>query len=319
MKKFRFSMILMLAVLALTFGGGISRDAKAATRPRFTSRPAQTRIAKDGFSVNWWATDAAAFDVEIMDYSLPASQRKWESKGRVYEAGISFSGLKSGTNYSVRVTAISDTDSKVTTTSTANNFRTLIDDMKAVETESYDYAAKTAKVVWTPLGAADGYEYKLKKYSGKTIAEGRLTDSTTGSLTFTQLEDNTVYVFKIRALMTYEGKSYETPWKSINVFEQAPVTSVVQKGNKLTIKWSKMKGATGYQVYVSSKPRKGYVKVKSVGRGKSSVTVTKVKKTKISKKKKWYVYVVAKRGKDKSGRTYYWTSADQGKTPRYLY
>ena len=82
----------------------------------------------------------------------------------------------------------------------------------------------------------------------------------------------------------------------------------------VTLKWAKINGATSYDVYVSTSKTKGYKKVKTVGKSKSSVTIKKFKGKKIKKSKKYYVYVAAakKVGKKRydSGRLYYWNSKD---------
>ncbi|MCR5418988.1 MAG: fibronectin type III domain-containing protein [Lachnospiraceae bacterium] len=307
------TLFLFLFCLGLT-GNPMRVDAA----PRFTSMPAQTGIAKDAVTVTWWAMNADAFDVEIMNHSKES--KGWEYKGRTTDNSFTVGNLDSGTNYSFKITAINTADGSKTV-GRANNVKTLIDTMRNVHTESYDYEKLTAEMGWSALGAADGYEYRFKNYKGKNIRKGRLTREEgylPKTITFDGLNANAVYTFKIRAYMTYEGKVYYTPWESVNVFQQATVKSVVKSGSKLTIKWNKMKGATGYDVYVSYNPRKGYKKVKSLGKGRSSLTIKKVKSKKISKKKKWYVYVISKMGDDESGRSFYWSSADKGKKHGYF-
>ncbi len=311
LRRFTVSVWVLLALLSV---GVFGIRTQAAVNLKFSTKPTQIEASKNSIRVNWWAEGAGAFIVELMDHSLPASQQTWQYKARVTDPYITLDNLRSGGNYSVRVTAISADNQAVTTSAEGHNLITLIDSMGDVKVDSYRQDLNFASVSWYPLGAADGYEYRLKTNGGKIVAEGKLTgtDASRASLDFNDLTANTTYTFSVRAYMTYSGKRYETDWKSVDLFEQTVVKSVVKSGGKLKIKWSKVKGAGGYDVYVSSKPKKGYVKVKSVGKSKTSLTIKKVGKTKISKKKKWYVYVVTKKNGSRSAIDYYWTSADKG-------
>lgn len=82
--------------------------------------------------------------------------------------------------------------------------------------------------------------------------------------------------------------------------------------NQFNAVWTKQEGATGYDVYVSTKPTTGYKRVKSVGKSTYSATISKLSGKKFSSKKKYYVYIVTKKkvGKvtHKSGRLYYWNT-----------
>jgi hypothetical protein len=119
-----------------------------------------------------------------------------------------------------------------------------------------------------------------------------------------------VYTVKIQASKTVNGQTYTTPVSSIQCFNQARITSAKVSKKKLTVRWGKVGGATGYDVYVSTKPTTGYKKVKSVGKNVTKVTIPKLKGKAFSSKKTYYVYVETKKknGKkvNKSGRLYYW-------------
>lgn len=55
------------------------------------------------------------------------------------------------------------------------------------------------------------------------------------------------------------------------------------------MKWKKVSGACGYQVYVSTKSNGGFKKVRSLSSKKSSYTITKCGKKKLKKGKTYYV------------------------------
>ena len=89
-------------------------------------------------------------------------------------------------------------------------------------------------------------------------------------------------------------------------------TSIKVKKGSLSFQWGKVGGASGYDVYISTKPKKGYKKVKSVGKNTTKLTIRKFKGKKINPKKTYYMYVETKKKNgskvNKSGRLYYWNT-----------
>jgi len=70
----------------------------------------------------------------------------------------------------------------------------------------------------------------------------------------------------------------------------------------LNVRWNKIAGVTGYDIYVSTKRDSGYKKVASVGRNTTRTNISRFNKKKFSKNKGYYVYVEAKK---KVGKTTY--------------
>ena len=61
----------------------------------------------------------------------------------------------------------------------------------------------------------------------------------------------------------------------------------------MSLTWTKNKAIAKYKVYVSSKSKEtGFKKVATLKGSKTSYTITKVGKKKISRKKKYYVKIV---------------------------
>ena len=123
-----------------------------------------------------------------------------------------------------------------------------------------------------------------------------------------------VYTVTIQAFKTVNGKTYATPKAKIQCFNQARIkeTSIKVKKGNLSFQWGKVGGASGYDVYISTKPKKGYKKVKSVGKNTTKLTIRKFKGKKINPKKTYYMYVETKKKNgskvNKSGRLYYWNT-----------
>ncbi len=197
----------------------------------------------------------------------------------------------------------------------------------SVRTERIPYAY-TAVTGVTGLNQAKWWKYIKQvdvswdkvagKYSGVTYdvmfmdaAGKKVIESKTG-LTSTSyshaIKNNQIYTVKVRAIRTPDAEystcpTTVTPWTNVcYLFTQPTVTSAKVSGGKMKINWGKIKGASGYTVYVSTKRNSGYKKVASVKGSKSSVTVKKLKGKKFKSSKTYYVYIVAK--KKAGGVTY---------------
>lgn len=184
-----------------------------------------------------------------------------------------------------------------------------------VRQERWYYYLKSFDVKWDELEAADSYEYELYNSKGKRIKTG--TTSSTSMEHSKKVSNNMIYKVRVRATSQIAGQTYTTAWSPYcYCFTQPRVKSVKVSGSKLTVKWQKISGATGYDIYVSTKKTKGYKKVKSVGKNASSVTIKKFKGKKFKSSKRYYVYVAATKKangtKYDSGRLYYWNSKDSG-------
>ncbi|MBE5882141.1 MAG: hypothetical protein E7289_07555 [Lachnospiraceae bacterium] len=305
MKKSIQKVLMAAFVLAATLMLAPSVDAKA-------YGITQINPAKDSITVTWTAEpDATNYKVYVGEsYSdavlyavLPATATQY-----------TISGLPAGCEKYVAVKYTYQSSSGNTyeyNVGSDYDLRTVPAKVTGVKQEKWWYFIKQFDVIWDDVESADSYEWIVYNNSGKKLKSGTATGN---RFTYSKKVSNTmVYKVKVRAKSTICGKTYTTPWSSYGYFFTQPrVKSVKATNGKLTIKWDKISGATGYEVFVSTKKTTGYKKVKTVSKSKSSVTIKKFKSSKIKKSKKYYVFVKAikKVGSRKytSGKLYYWNS-----------
>lgn len=269
----------------------------------------QTGATQNALTVSWTPENKALrYYVYVGDdYStaklyatLPASA-----------TSATISGLPAGSEKCVKVMYDYQGYSKVYTytAGSVSDAKTLPGKVTGLRQSKWWYFAKQFDAAWDRQPGADGYEWIVYKSNGKKFRTG--TARYTPSFSVSKISNNMVYSAKVRAYTTINGKQYIGEWSDAAYFFTQPrVTRAKVSGSKLNVKWKKVSGATGYTVYVSTKPKSGYKKVKTVGKNTSSVTISKLKGKKFSSKKKYYVYVATNKkvGKRKydSGRLYYW-------------
>lgn len=167
-------------------------------------------------------------------------------------------------------------------------------------TDLYDNI-KVCYYGWTSCENADGYQYEITSLNGKKKYYKSTTTSTSARLT-----TYPVGVFtkaRVRAYVEINGKKTYGPWSGYEYDASSKsVTARRSKdGKKITLKWKKVSGVSEYQIYVSTKEKKGYKKVATVSSKKTSYTVTKYNKKNLKKGQKYYVQLryVGKNGKKK--------------------
>ena len=221
-----------------------------------------------------------------------------------------FSNLTPGTEYYVKVdytykdfSDIEDSDSVSKTIYTAPGKVTGVNQVQ------WWYYIENVDFSWDKQ---DACSYEWVAYQGnKQVANSTdISRSNSGSFS---VKNNKLYTVKVRAFTTINDQVIYGDWSdTAYLFTQPMINSnkgiTIDNSGKMKVKWEKIDGVTGYDVYVSTKEKSGYKKVASVNAKKGSITIKKFNKKKFNKKKTYYVYVVAKKNVDgtiyTSGRLY---------------
>ncbi|MEY8428404.1 fibronectin type III domain-containing protein [Lachnospiraceae bacterium 46-15] len=140
-------------------------------------------------------------------------------------------------------------------------------------------AAKNIKLTWNKIANAAGYTIYQYNDSTKAWVSKATLNANTAAYTIKGLTPGTAYRFAVRAFIQPQNKEpiYSKSYASLDT-STAPnaVKFKVKPGKKkATIKWSKVKGATGYTVYYKTKAKGSWKKLKNV-KG-TSYTKTKLK------------------------------------------
>lgn len=145
---------------------------------------------------------------------------------------------------------------------------------------------KSITVKWNKTAGATWYEVYKYDTSKKKYIKVKTTSS--NQYKVTNLKAGTTYQFKVRAYKTVSGKNYYSIYSSVvklSTKTSTPKISKITAGKKkATVKWGKITGATGYEIYMSTNKSKKYSKIKTITNGKT----IKYTKSKLKKGKKYY-------------------------------
>ena len=145
---------------------------------------------------------------------------------------------------------------------------------------------KTITVKWSKVSGTTGYV--LEKYDTSKKKYVTVKDLKGTSHKVTGLKAGTTYKFRVRAYVTVGGKKYYGAYSATSSLTTKTATPKISKltagSKKATVNWKKVTGATGYEVYMSTKKGSGYKKIKTVTNSKT----VKYTKTKLTRKKTYY-------------------------------
>ncbi len=160
-------------------------------------------------------------------------------------------------------------------------------------------AAKNVKLSWNSVSGAAGYEIYQYDNAKKAWEIKAALDAAAVSYTVEGLTPAEEYRFAIRAFVKPEGRGtvYSKTYVSLDTATTPKAVNFkVSAGKKkATVKWNKVKGATGYTVYYKTKAKGSWKKLKNLK--KTSYTKTKLKSGKI-------YYFTVKAYKKYNGQTY---------------
>ncbi|MDD6190109.1 MAG: fibronectin type III domain-containing protein [Firmicutes bacterium] len=176
-------------------------------------------------------------------------------------------------------------DSDVTTL----NYNVVLCNVTGFKAASSGYNSVTLR--WNRTPGATGYEIYRQSGSSNVLI-GRINSPTTTSYINSGLKTGTTYYYRIKAVSSdKEGKPVcsSLVTASAKPVPATPSVSLKSGKRKATIKWNRVSGASGYQIYRSLKRTSGFKAVKTIKKGSTKYFVNK----KLKKGKTYYYKVRA--------------------------
>ena len=312
-QKFKTIRILITALMFLTGTLVITSGAQAADSRYYVSMeaPAQTQYGTDNAVISWKLSYISSSNTtETAGYNIYLGEDYGSTKlfAKTPNTFYKITGLEDGKKYYVKVEPYAADGSIGSGRSLT--IETMPARVKNFRQERWWYFINMLEVAWDRIETADTVNISLYNSKGKKV-QSKILSPSSSSVSFSKMKDE-VYTVKIQASRTINGNTWQTPVSTIQCFNQARISSAKVSKKKLTVKWKKVGGATGYDIYVSTKQKSGYKKLKSVGKNTTKATFSKFKGKSFNPKKTYYIYIEIKKknGKriDKSGRLYYWNT-----------
>lgn len=140
----------------------------------------------------------------------------------------------------------------------------------------------SVKISWNKLNGAEGYQVYL--YNTKTKKYQKYKYINSNSLTISKLSSSLTYKIKVDAIKKINGANrvISTATLAIGTKTLTPNISSIKSAKKAaTVKWKKISGASGYEIYMSTSKNGKYTRKRTITNGKtisSKLTGLKSKK-----------------------------------------
>ncbi|MBQ8029358.1 MAG: fibronectin type III domain-containing protein [Clostridia bacterium] len=210
-------------------------------------------------------------------YLATLSQTSYSYDGKVKSPSVSVkiangTVLKSGTDYRVTYESgrknIGSYDVTITFRGNYSNYPSTVLKFDIVPQDvsgvTVSTSSSAATIKWNPVSNSQGY--KIYSYNTKTGQYTLLGTTAETSFKAKKLASGTTYVFCVKAYKNASGIDYTSKnYSKVTTTTEpgSPTVSATSKSGYINLSWSKVTGATGYIVYVSSKKSSGYKKIGS--------------------------------------------------------
>ena len=173
--------------------------------------------------------------------------------------------------------------------------------ISGVSAKSNSY--NSIKLTWNKLSGVNGYEiYRSTSKNGKYSLKKNITSASISSYTNTSLITGKTYYYKIRAYKISNNKKIYGNFSYIVSAKpqlSTPSITLSSGSKKAYIKWKKIAGASGYEIYRATSKNGTYSKIKTI----TSSSTTSYTNSKLIRKKTYYYKIRAY--KNVSGKKVY--------------
>lgn len=264
----------------------VSETAVVATKPSEVQNLTQTGATTNSVSMSW-SPVAGANGYIIYAYV----NYNWVQVATSTSTSATISGLpaSSKVGYCVAATRGVTGGTVLGDKSDSVYMRTVPAQVSRIAMSAYWQYLNDAQFEWTNMNNADGYQYEVTSNSGK---KKYFSGTTTSSYVDVKPFPKGVFVkARVRAYITIGNQRVYGAWSpyTYTASNKKVTAKRYSNGKKISLKWKKISGAAGYQVYISTKSNSGFKKVKSLSSKKTKYTITKYGKKKLKKGKIYYV------------------------------
>ena len=248
-------------------------------------------------------TDATTSTITMSWNNMPGADGymiyRYDSYGNYTNLGSSaknsftIKGLQASTRAAYFVLAVKLNSAGQSAYSTPNGFvymRTAPAKVAYVSMTNFWSYSNSASFGWNSVNNVDGYQFQLQDYKGKSILT---KDTSSTSISADPFKKGIFTKARCRAYIVVNNKRIYGAWSGYDYNASCSNIKVIRSANrkKITLKWSKIKGASGYGIYVSTKSESGYKKVKTVKAKTTKYSFTKFKKKALKKNQRYYIRI----------------------------
>lgn len=258
-------------------GGKVSAKCTVTVVPAKVAAIKVSAKTLNGYTLSWDKSDGAT---KYNLYRYNESTKKYESFKITTATSVKVTGLKAGSTQQYKVKAYTKLDGKTYSATVSSVYKASTAKPGKVASITCKPATDFINLSWKATSLATSYRvYLYDTVNSKYIFLGETAKT---SFKVLELEPDTKYTFMIRAKAQTSNGSVLSSYSPLTECITRPdyVSGFGVKENsvyttKLTLKWNKLEGATGYQLASYNKETDSYERFKTLSDGNvTEYTVT---------------------------------------------
>lgn len=197
------------------------------------------------------------------------------------------SNLTTGTTYYYKIRTYKNINGKQIFSSYSDykSIKPIPNAPSSITAKSNNYNSN--KITWNKVSGASGYViYRATSKDGKYTALKTISSSQITTYTNSSLNTGTTYYYKIKAYRTVGKNKIYSNYSSVVSAKpklSTPSITLSTSSKKATIKWKKVSGASGYELYRATSKNGKYTKIATLKNSVTSYT-----NSKLTSKKTYY-------------------------------
>lgn len=205
-------------------------------------------------------------------YQYNATSDSYEQIAEVTSASYKVTGLSAAKTYKFKVCPYVKENDEITLGSRSAAYAFTTRPSKITGLTVTTKSTTSVKLKWKKVSGANGYAvYRLNSSTGKYKKIANISNGTITSYTDKGLSAGKKYTYKVRAYIVDNGEyyygSYSDVKKGTTKPSQVKKVTLKAKSSAVTVKWSKVSGATGYRVYRLNNKTKKYERIATIEGG----------------------------------------------------
>jgi uncharacterized protein (TIGR02145 family)/uncharacterized repeat protein (TIGR02543 family) len=260
-------------VSAYNDGGESSQSSYASATtnsdmPNAPSGVSASAVSSSSIAVSWSAVSGAT---EYYVYRSASASGSYSLVEKTSSTSVTNTGLSSGTTYYYKVSSYNN-GGESSQSSYASATTNLTVPSAPTNVSATAASSNSITVSWSTVSGASGYYvYRSTSASG---SYSQVENTSSASVTNTGLSSGTTYYYKVSAYNN-GGESSQSSYVSATTNVAAPntptnVSATAASSSSITVSWSAVSGASGYNVYRSTSASGSYSQVENT----SSASVT---------------------------------------------
>ncbi|MDY4892930.1 MAG: GH25 family lysozyme [Agathobacter sp.] len=269
-KEYRYKVRCYWTIGGTNYYGKYSSAVSAVTPPEKVENISTDKVSSTYLTLSWEPSEGAGgYRIYMYDEDSESYKKVADIKG---ETSCTITGLSAAREYLFKVKPYIETDNETLWGTSSSAYAESTKPLKVADLKISTVSSTELSLSWKKVEGAAGYQiYRLNPDTGKYEKIETIKNPDILNFSDQKRSTGTEYSYKVRAYKEYNGENYYGAFSDIRKMTTKPgkvkKVKLSTKSSSVTLSWSVVKGATGYQVFRLNSKTGKYEKIATVQGG----------------------------------------------------